>query len=117
MQDDIAQQHKEGNIAFSQNEDILTQVLGPDHGGWGRGKGYGVTPSKIFAAPRRNTQYDVLSQILDNERKKRDEERDMWASRFAALEEELSILKAAQNVKAEQSFSGQNYQKIDHVEV
>ena len=117
LQDDIAQQHKEGNISLSPNEDILSHTLGPDHGGWVRGKGYGMTPSKFFNAPRRNQQQDLISLLLENERKKRDEERDMWASRFAVMEAEIAALKASQNLKSEQSFSGQNYQKVDHVEV
>ena len=49
LKDELKQKCKdEGSQSFSEKEDILTAVLGPEHYGWVRAKGEGVTPYYVL---------------------------------------------------------------------
>ena len=64
MQDEIAQQQKEGFVTFSGANDILTTALGPKHPGSVRAKGKGAVPTSYFNIPRRSEGKDGIVKIL-----------------------------------------------------
>ena len=70
MQDEIAQQQKEGSITFSGTNDILTAALGLEHPGSMRAKGKGAIPTSYFNLPRRTRRKDGIMKIMLEEQRK-----------------------------------------------
>ena len=128
MQDEIAQQQKERSVTFSGANDILTATLGPEHPGSVREKGKGAVPTSYFNIPRRTGGKDGLVKImleeqrklLENERRKQNEERKIYAQQISALQDEIRAMSTQQlqttaatrrNVFEKVSYLAQNYGK------
>ena len=100
MQDEIAQQQKEGYVIFSSANDILTAALGPEHPGSVRAKGKGAVPTSYFNIPRRTGGKDGImkfmleeqQKLLENEKSNRNEERKNYAQQISALQDEIMAM-------------------------
>ena len=90
VQNQLKEEAKTGECVIDGADDVLSKVLGPEHGGRVRGVGGFVTPSVYFNLPRRKrpsmqeTIQKMVKEAVENERA-------FWIQKLASIEARLLV--------------------------
>ena len=93
----LTTQANEGALQISQDQ-MFVEVFGPEHHGWVRGYGVGVTPTKLWGSSS-SRMYDLEKQLQESEQKRLEFEQKCLEFEHKWIEADVELKEEVKNLK------------------